>query len=128
MAFMAFMLCVNAMADDWMTLLRTRMDSEDESLTDWETIVDHLTDLENNPLNINIATREDLESLGFLTDAQIEAICHYLYNYHPMRSAAELKAITELNPEDVELLKTFIIFDEVETPLAIFNPVAACIK
>ena len=114
MAVMAFMLCVNAMADDWMTLLRTRMDSEDESLTDWETIVDHLTDLENNPLNINMATREDLESLGFLTDAQIEAICHYLYNYHPMRSAAELKAITELNPEDVELLKTFIIFDEVE--------------
>ena len=56
MAVMAFMLCVNAMADDWMMLLRTRMDSEDESLTDWETIVDHLTDLENNPLNINMAT------------------------------------------------------------------------
>lgn len=108
------LLCMNAMAEDWMTLLRSRMETEDETLVDWETIVDHLTDLESNPLNINMAKREDLEALGFLSDTQVEAICHYLYKYHPMRSAAELKGIPELYPEDIRLLKCFLSFEEVE--------------
>mgnify|MGYP002754830735 CR=1 FL=1 len=44
-----------------------------------------LSDLQAHPLNLNTATREDLERLPFLSAQQVEGICEYLYHYAPVR-------------------------------------------
>ena len=40
----------------------------------WEAYYDRLCDLEANPININMASREDLENLPFLTSQDAELI------------------------------------------------------
>ena len=56
-----------------------------------------LAELQAHPLNLNTATREDLERIPFLTPRQIEDICDYLYHYAPMKTTAELALITSID-------------------------------
>ena len=71
-------------ADDWEKYLE-RMAALDDM--DEETIqrdYELLSELAQHPIDINHATREDLEQLPFLTAHQIEDICAYLYHYAPL--------------------------------------------
>ncbi|MFC2454761.1 MAG: helix-hairpin-helix domain-containing protein, partial [Segatella salivae] len=57
---------------------------------------DLLCDIANHPININQATKEDLEQLPFLSDQQIEDVMEYLFRYHSMQSLGELYMIPSL--------------------------------
>ena len=71
-----------------------------------------LSDLQTHPLNLNIATREDLERLPFLSPQQVEGICEYLYHYAPMRSLSELALIESIDYDTRLLLQCFVYVDE----------------
>ena len=45
-----------------------------------------LNELAEHKLNLNTATREDLEQIPFLSEEQIEEICEYLYRYGSMKN------------------------------------------
>ena len=69
---------------------------------------DVLSELASHPININTATREDLESIPFLSSQQVESIMEYIYKYHTMQSLGELHMITNLDDVYARLLSYFI--------------------
>lgn len=83
---------------------------EDAESGAWEETFELLSDLEQHPMDINSATREDLERLPFLTDRQVEDICAYLYQYGAMRSPGELAMIESLDFDTRQMLQHFIHF------------------
>ena len=60
--------------------------SNDENVEEKEEIFDVLSDLSEHPINLNTAQREDLERIPFLTEAQIEELQAYIYQYHGMQT------------------------------------------
>jgi len=113
-----------AQADDWEQLLEQlaeeaySADSDDdiEALDDQ---IDELTELHEHPLDLNVATREQLSSLPFLTDAQVDAIFDYRSRYGAFRSEGELRLVPELGSRQLQWLRacTFISYKPVtQTP------------
>ena len=65
-------------------------------------------------MDINQATREQLEQLPFLSAQQVEEIVEYLYRYGPMKSLAELRMVRSLDDSRRRLLTYFIYVGESE--------------
>lgn len=99
---------------DWEQFLYQLSDLEDIESSSWESSFELLCDLEENPININTATREDLEQLPFLTAKDIESIHEYLYYYGPMKSLGELVMIKDLSYYKRRLLFYFTYVGEIE--------------
>ena len=96
----------------WDELLAETMTAEDMEAADWEDTYDMLCELEQQPLNLNTATREELEALPFLSVRQGEDIMEYLYRYGPMKSMNELRMIKTLDPTQTELLRYFTFVED----------------
>ena len=70
--------------------------SNDENAEAKEEIFDVLSDLSEHPINLNTAQREDLERIPFLTEAQIEELQAYIYQYHGIREFGIRKGLKKL--------------------------------
>lgn len=88
----------------WENLFEQLTTSDDIDRTSWEDTYELLCDLEQHPVNINTATREDLERIPFLTEQQIEDLQAYVYQYGGMRSLGELSMIESIDAERQQLL------------------------
>lgn len=64
----------------------------------------------DNPLSINIATKEELQKLSFLSDFQIESIVSYRQEHGPIWSLSELSLLNGFDIETGNLLKYFVSF------------------
>ncbi len=91
----------------WEEMLASVMTADDMEADSWEDTYELLCQLEQEPIDLNTATREDLEQLPFLTALQVEALIEYLYRYAPMKSMNELRMIRELDPTQIALLHHF---------------------
>ncbi len=98
--------------DSWQDVIAELATSDDMESPAWDNTIDLLTELADNPIDINNASREDLERLPFLSDIQIEDIMAYLYQYGSMKSEGELAMIVSLDPLRRKLLTRFIFFGE----------------
>lgn len=78
-----------------------------------------LCEMESQPLDINAATREDLERLPFLSERQVEDIFDYLHTNGPMLTLGELMAIPSIGYNERQLLCHFLRVGELpkEKPL-----------
>lgn len=83
--------------DEWQPLLYQLNEMEDMEATDWDNYYEFLCELEQNPLNINTATREELEQLPFLSATDVESISEYVYRYGPVKSLGELAMVKDLD-------------------------------
>ena len=88
----------------WEQTMQDELPAEDEEAGGWEDLYDLLCELEQHPIDLNSATREDLEQLPFLTERQVCDIVEYLYRYGPMKSKNELRMVESLDDERVRLL------------------------
>ena len=77
-----------------------------------EDMHDILDEMARQPLNINAATRENLEALPFLNSKQVMDIMEYLDFHGPMRSKTELNVIESLGFFQRQLLSCFITIGE----------------
>ena len=66
-----------------------------------------LTAMEQQPMDLNAATREELETLPFLTAQQLDELAEYLYRYGPMKSMNELRMVASLDYQRIRLLNHF---------------------
>ena len=98
--------------DSWQDVIAELATSDDMESPAWDNTIDLLTELADSPIDINNATREELERLPFLSDIQIEDIMAYLYQYGSMKSEGELAMIVSLDPLIRKLLTRFIFFGE----------------
>ena len=92
----------------WEQYLNQVMTAEDMASEEWQLNYDLLCELEQHPININTATREELEQLPFLSTQQVEALMEYIYRYGEMKSTAELLMIKDIGPLTRKLLECFI--------------------
>ena len=111
--FMCFTCVVQAQSGhEWERYLNEVMTAEDAGSAAWEDTYNLLCELEQQPLDINQATREQLEQLPFLSAQQVEEIVEYLYRYGPMKSLAELRMIRSLDDSRRRLLTYFIFIGD----------------
>lgn len=91
----------------WEPYFEMWVDFEDRSEDEWEDIHELLCTLEEHPVNLNTATREELEALPFLSDRQVSDVLEYIYRYHGIKTKAELIAISSLDYHVWNLLQCF---------------------
>lgn len=92
----------------WEQYLNEVTTMEEAESASWEDTYELLCELEQHPLDINRATREQLEELPFLSPQQVEGVMEYLYRYGPLKSVEELRMIRALDYAQRRLLTYFI--------------------
>lgn len=86
----------------------------EEEPKNWENELQELTELINNPVNLNAATKEQLEQFPFLNDLQIENILAYIYIHGQMQSIYELQMVEEMNQQVIDILLPFVCVKPVD--------------
>lgn len=101
--------CADAQSvHEWEKYLSEVMSAEDMESAEWEDCYETLCELAQHPLDLNHASREDLEQLPFLSAQQVEEIMEYLYRYGPMKSLSELLMLRSLDYDRRRLLACFV--------------------
>lgn len=88
------------------------MSAEEQEDESWEETFEILEQLATTPMDINRATREELEQLPFLSQQQVMDLREYLDRYGPMRSLGELRMIGSLDYRQLQLLPFFVFVGE----------------
>ena len=99
---------------EWEEYLNEVLTIEDVGTAAWEELYEQLCELNQHPVDLNHASREQLEQLPFLSAQQVEDIMAYLYQYGPMKSLAELQMIRSLDYQRRRLLTFFVRIDDDE--------------
>jgi len=97
----------NKITQDWTPLIEEILEnSESEEIAEkWQ---ETLSELAENPIALNTATKESLESIPFLTESQVEALSYYIYRYGPLLSLSELLLVEEMDDQTLRWLKPFV--------------------
>ena len=77
----------------WVKYFEQLIDIEDMDDENVQNMYESLLSLSENKINLNKATREDLEQIVFLTPQQIEEISEYIYKYGPVHTWGELGSV-----------------------------------
>ena len=100
----------------WEQLMAEVLTAEDMESGVWEDTYELLCELEEQPLNLNKVSREELELLPFLSAQQVEDIMEYRDRYGIMRSMNELRMIRSLDVPQIALLQYFAYVDDQPKP------------
>ena len=103
----------------WDDLVMKLTSEEDCEYDSWKNFYDDLCEIHDNPYNINTITKDQLETLPFLTPQLIENILYYQYTHGPMKSLGELQLVEDMDYETRQLLPLFIYVGEQEKKNAI---------
>lgn len=98
----------------WEYYLNEVMTSDDAETATWEDAYEQLSELAQQPLDINRVTREQLEQLPFLSAQQIEGFIAYRDRYGPLKTMSELRMVSTLDDRRIRLLGCFFIIGEEE--------------
>ena len=83
-----------------------------EQGSDAEELVRYYEGLLLSPLNVNAATRAQLEETGLLTLFQVESLLAWRERYGAIRSATELGLVDGFTPEEALVLRVFFAFGD----------------
>lgn len=97
-----------AQQSSWEDFVQEILDDEQGDRADWAEHLEELNYLHNHPLDINLATEDDLRQLPMLNEEQIEEIATYLFLHNGMRSLAELMAIKSIDAKTRRMLSLFL--------------------
>lgn len=104
---------MNAQTNDWRTHLEQLAEDElSEEIV--ENMFQELSLLENNPLNLNSVTREQLERFPLLSYDQTIALFNFLEKNRPVYTVYELRNVPQLDFNTIELILPFFYVGEVE--------------
>lgn len=91
----------------WQQLLSDLSASEDFEHVAWQDYEEDLEEMAQHPVNLNTATREELERMPFLTASQVEDILFYIYRYGQLKSMSELTLISSIDWYQRQLMSCF---------------------
>ena len=74
----------------------------------WENELEELSNRLQEPVNLNSATREQLEQFPFLSDIQIEHLLAYIYVHGQMKTLYELQLIEDMDSQTIQYLLPFV--------------------
>lgn len=98
----------------WQQYLEQLSEQEEYEQVNWEDYATLLEDYAEHPINLNTASREDLNQFPFLSARQIEDIQAYIYQYGAMKSMGELAMIESIDWYQRQLLGCFVYVGEVK--------------
>lgn len=81
---------------------------EEEEERSVENLLEDLSDLRTEPINLNTATKEQLKRFPFLSDIQIENMLYYLYVTGGMRTIYELQLVESMDRQTISYLLPFV--------------------
>lgn len=81
--------------------------SEGETNKNYDDELIELHERFTEPLNINTATKEQLQQFSFLSDVQIEHILSYLYLHGEMKTIYELQLVEDMDIQTIRYLSAF---------------------
>ncbi|MGN0047717.1 MAG: helix-hairpin-helix domain-containing protein [Bacteroides sp.] len=90
------------------------MNGEEETDADWQDELEELARRMEEPLDLNTATRKQLEQFFFLTDKQIENLLAYVYLHGPMQTVSELQMVEEMDRESINRLLPLVCVKPVQ--------------
>ena len=99
--------------ETWENIIEQLVDNNDEiSSSNWQNLMEDLAELKEHPININTATKEQLERFPFLSDRLVENILYYIYKHGPMLTEKELMMVQDMDIRTARVLKLFITFQQ----------------
>ena len=98
----------------WENMVEQLMINDENGSSQWENLMEELSDLREHPIPINTATKEQLERFPFLSSQLVENILYYLYKYGPMLTDKELMMVKDMDIQTARCLKLFITFQSPE--------------
>lgn len=107
-------------SSNWQEVFAQWVETEGGDAAQWEEAYDILSELNAHPINLNTATREQLERIPFLSDQQVADILEYVYRNKTILSRGELLMIPSIGSNTLSLLQHFVCMEEAEkmpTPL-----------
>jgi len=87
-------------------------DQDENGDVDFTALFDAFNILAENPLNLNSARAEDLQTLFFLNEIQVQAILTHRAKYGDFITLYELQQVRQLNKEDIFLMLPFVTVQE----------------
>ena len=69
------------------------VNNDDSEEINWDYKIEELSERIQQPVNLNTATKEQLEQLPFLSDIQIENLLAYVYIHGQMQTIYELQLV-----------------------------------
>ena len=91
-----------------------QLSMENEEECSWEDELEELSRHLREPVNINTATKQQLERFPFLTDIQIENLLAYVYIHGQMQTIYELQLVEEMDKRTIDLLLPFVCVQAVK--------------
>ena len=79
----------------------------------WENELEELSGRLKEPVNLNIATREQLEQFPFLSDIQIEHLLAYIYIHGQMKTIYELQLVEDIDRQTIQYLLPFVCVEAI---------------
>ena len=98
-------------AQDWLPLLEQVADDE-ESEEASQQVVDLLSELAQQPIDVNTASREQWQQLPFLSEGEIDGILEYVGRYGPVKSLGELAMVPQIDCLKRQLLTHFVVINK----------------
>ena len=74
---------------------------EDEEI-DWSNVIIDLYEQIDNPINVNSATKQELERFPFLSHIQIENLLAYIYLHGEMKTLSELMLVKDMDRQTID--------------------------
>ncbi|OFX60838.1 MAG: hypothetical protein A2066_20350 [Bacteroidetes bacterium GWB2_41_8] len=91
--------------------LMESLGTEPDENTDFQEILDDLSYFSQHPLSVNLATKDELQSLHFLSEIQIDDLIEFRTKTGQIYSLYEMAAIKGFNPDLLNKLEPFISFE-----------------
>lgn len=88
--------------------------SLDDEEHNWEDELEELHHTLQSPININTATKQQLERFPFLTDSQIENLLAYIYINGQMQTISELQMVYDMDKRTIDMLRQFVYVEVIE--------------
>ena len=90
------------------------VNNDDSEEINWEYKIEELSERIQQPVNLNTATKEQLEQLPFLSDIQIENLLAYVYIHGQMQTIYELQLVEEMDRRTIHYLLPFVCVQPVD--------------
>ena len=97
----------------WEEFVERMTTEEEREQTSWQHLYEELAERHAHPFNLNELTREQLETLPFLTSEQIEELLAYVYVHKPVLTLSELQLVEGLDYDTRAMLSLFVYAGEV---------------
>ena len=84
----------------------------------WENELEELSVRLHEPVDLNRATRQQLEQFPFLSDIQIEHLLAYIYVHGQMETLYELQLIEDMDKQTIQYLLPFVCIKAINNELS----------